>query len=53
MSNDLLVNRNIGNYGAFHIINNSTSSKINILTHCNTGTLATSGYGTALGCDRL
>lgn len=29
-----------------------TSNKVNILTHCNTGSLATAGYGTALGVIR-
>jgi methylthioribose-1-phosphate isomerase len=29
-----------------------TGKKLNILTHCNTGSLATAGYGTALGVIR-
>ncbi|VEP18473.1 Methylthioribose-1-phosphate isomerase [Hyella patelloides LEGE 07179] len=29
-----------------------TSEKVNILTHCNAGSLATAGYGTALGVIR-
>lgn len=30
----------------------SSQEKLNILTHCNTGSLATAGYGTALGVVR-
>lgn len=51
--NDKDDNRNIGKYGADHILNNPNcirdDEKIIVLTHCNTGSLATSGYGTALG----
>jgi methylthioribose-1-phosphate isomerase len=50
---DINANKSIGNYGAIEIINNSMkidpNAKLNILTHCNTGSLATAGYGTALG----
>lgn len=41
---DLRANVAIGNLGAELLPSNST-----ILTHCNTGSLATAGYGTALG----
>jgi methylthioribose-1-phosphate isomerase len=41
---DIEVNRTMGNYGAAFIQDGST-----ILTHCNAGSLATAGYGTALG----
>jgi len=44
---DAQVNRYIGEYGNLIIPEEST-----ILTHCNTGALATSDYGTALGIVR-
>ena len=44
---DYHANRSIGGYGEVLISDNS-----NILTHCNTGALATSGWGTALGVIR-
>jgi methylthioribose-1-phosphate isomerase len=44
---DYHANKSIGGYGEVLIPNNS-----NILTHCNTGALATSGWGTALGVIR-
>lgn len=44
---DYHANRMIGGYGQVLIENNS-----NVLTHCNTGALATSGWGTALGVIR-
>lgn len=31
---------------------NNNNNKVKILTHCNTGSLATAGYGTALGVIR-
>lgn len=48
---DIAMNRAMGEYGAAHILKHCTkdSSKVRILTHCNTGALATSQYGTALG----
>lgn len=49
-------NTSIGDFGAKHIIANTLcqkhDEKVNILTHCNTGSLATAGYGTALGVIR-
>ena len=42
---DLEINRRIGNNGA-HLL------KGNVITICNTGSLATGGYGTALGMIR-
>ena len=37
---------------AKHILENRTTNEnVCILTHCNTGSLATGGYGTALGKD--
>ncbi|NLI91402.1 MAG: S-methyl-5-thioribose-1-phosphate isomerase [Peptococcaceae bacterium] len=44
---DRRMNRLIGEYG-----NTIVPEKANILTHCNTGTLATVEYGTALGIVR-
>jgi methylthioribose-1-phosphate isomerase len=44
---DLAANRRMGELGAALI---STGS--GVLTHCNTGSLATAGYGTALGVIR-
>ena len=44
---DLAANRRIGAFGAELIPRGAT-----VLTHCNTGALATAGYGTALGVIR-
>jgi len=44
---DVETNKKIGQYGAELL-----SSREVILTHCNTGALATAGYGTALGVIR-
>jgi methylthioribose-1-phosphate isomerase len=44
---DIAINRQIGAAGETLIANGDT-----ILTHCNAGTLATAGYGTALGVIR-
>ena len=56
MDQDIQVNRSIGKYGASHIITNclknNSDEKVAVLTHCNTGSLATAGYGTALGVIR-
>ncbi len=51
---DREMNQSMGNYGALHILDDelakkSIDGKVKILTHCNTGSLATGGYGTALG----
>ncbi|CAH7687020.1 hypothetical protein BY996DRAFT_4572966 [Phakopsora pachyrhizi] len=52
---DLARNRTIGSNGVKWILNQSEQSeqqnqkKFSVLTVCNTGSLATSGYGTALG----
>lgn len=45
--NDLDINKAIGKYGREIVPKGG-----NILTHCNAGALATSGYGTALGVVR-
>jgi len=44
---DVETNRKIGQYGSELL-----SSREVVLTHCNTGALATAGYGTALGVIR-
>jgi methylthioribose-1-phosphate isomerase len=46
-SEDLAANRHMGTLGAALIAPGS-----GVLTHCNTGSLATAGYGTALGVIR-
>jgi methylthioribose-1-phosphate isomerase len=46
-TDDVTTNRNIGRNGASLIPDEG-----GILTHCNTGALATAGYGTALGVIR-
>ncbi|CAG8722461.1 12206_t:CDS:2, partial [Gigaspora rosea] len=48
---DLKDNNNIGKYGVEFILRNG-DKRISVITHCNTGSLATSGYGTALGIIR-
>ena len=50
-TDDINTNKLIGQYGASIILQDKTSN-LNILTHCNTGSLATAGYGTALGIIR-
>lgn len=52
---DLKTNLSIGDHGAEWLRSQagaSTDQKISVLTHCNTGSLATSGHGTALGIIR-
>lgn len=58
---DVSDNKAIGEHGATWIMQNTTAGKrkvddssqeLKILTHCNTGSLATAGYGTALGVIR-
>ncbi|KAJ5123444.1 Methylthioribose-1-phosphate isomerase [Penicillium atrosanguineum] len=55
MVKDLDDNQKIGHNGAEWIMANAArpgASSVAVLTHCNTGSLATSGYGTALGVVR-
>jgi methylthioribose-1-phosphate isomerase len=47
LSEDIAINRRIGQYGQRIVPRRAT-----ILTHCNAGSLATGGYGTALGVIR-
>ncbi|KAJ3542632.1 hypothetical protein NM208_g3999 [Fusarium decemcellulare] len=52
---DLQTNLSIGDFGAEWLraqVGASPEQKISVLTHCNTGSLATSGHGTALGIIR-
>ena len=44
---DIEMNKKIGNFGSTLLESNSC-----VLTHCNAGSLATGGYGTALGIVR-
>lgn len=53
LDKDIVDNRNIGRFGAEAILMNlQGEGSVNVLTHCNTGSLATAGYGTALGVVR-
>ncbi|KAL1916886.1 uncharacterized protein VTP21DRAFT_5083 [Calcarisporiella thermophila] len=52
LEDDVKDNKNIGKYGAEFILKNVENREIKVLTHCNTGSLATAGYGTALGIIR-
>ncbi len=54
LAEDVAKNCAIGRNGAVDIISRvgGLDNKVNILTHCNTGSLATGGYGTALGVVR-
>ncbi|XP_015282605.1 PREDICTED: methylthioribose-1-phosphate isomerase [Gekko japonicus] len=49
LDKDLKDNRSIGEHGARHLLQRVGQDKVVVLTHCNTGSLATAGYGTALG----
>ncbi|KAK0168307.1 hypothetical protein PV327_002128 [Microctonus hyperodae] len=53
LEKDLNDNKCIGKFGADEILKNiPEDSLVRILTHCNAGSLATTGYGTALGVIR-
>lgn len=52
LQRDLGDNKAIGKYGADAILSKTNSKPARIVTICNTGSLATSGYGTALGVAR-
>ncbi|CAA7395613.1 unnamed protein product [Spirodela intermedia] len=49
---DVAANKKIGSNGAAFIRQSLKKEMLSILTHCNTGSLATAGYGTALGVIR-
>ena len=54
LQRDVADNKAIGKYGAEAILKTTggNSNKVNLVTICNTGSLATAGYGTALGVAR-
>ncbi|EYU28322.1 hypothetical protein ABFS82_12G129400 [Erythranthe guttata] len=53
LEDDVASNKAIGHYGASFLQKQQSDPKnISVLTHCNTGSLATAGYGTALGVIR-
>ncbi len=52
LEEDIKSNQIMGSYGAQDIAKRTEGKKAVILTHCNTGSLATGGYGTALGVVR-
>jgi len=52
LQRDLSDNKAIGSFGADAILEKTNSNPARIVTICNTGSLATSGYGTALGVAR-
>ncbi|XP_028399758.1 methylthioribose-1-phosphate isomerase-like isoform X2 [Dendronephthya gigantea] len=52
LAKDIADNKAIGSHGANHMMANIKAEKIVAMTHCNTGSLATAGYGTALGVVR-
>ena len=49
---DEQANRQLSKHGADWIMKTTGKSKLRVLTHCNTGSLATSTWGTALGIIR-
>jgi methylthioribose-1-phosphate isomerase len=55
LQKDIENNKSIGRYGGLWLsqqFNATRDRPISVLTHCNTGSLATSGHGTALGIIR-
>ncbi|TPX34721.1 S-methyl-5-thioribose-1-phosphate isomerase [Synchytrium microbalum] len=53
LRHDVEDNRNIGRFGAEFVSSlYQPNAQIKLLTHCNTGSLATAGWGTALGIVR-
>ena len=52
LEEDVRTNRAIGDHGARRILEITGRDKVRVLTICNTGSLATAGYGTALGVVR-
>lgn len=47
LDQDIAINRRIGSYGSVFVADDD-----NIITHCNAGSIATAGYGTAEGVMR-
>ena len=53
LKDDVATNVKVGKLGAAAVLSHiAAGHKARILTHCNTGSLATAGYGTALGVVR-
>ncbi|XP_074059669.1 methylthioribose-1-phosphate isomerase isoform X2 [Macrotis lagotis] len=54
LEKDIKDNQSIGDHGAQHLLERVApgGGQVTVLTHCNTGSLATAGYGTALGVIR-
>ncbi|XP_050311048.1 methylthioribose-1-phosphate isomerase [Anthonomus grandis grandis] len=53
LEKDIADNQAIGDNGAKEILSKvAGDSQVRVITHCNTGSLATAGYGTALGVIR-
>lgn len=52
MQDDISDNRAIGKFGAIAMLQVTQKKRLSVLTHCNTGSLATAQYGTALGVIR-
>ncbi|RKP07049.1 hypothetical protein THASP1DRAFT_31140 [Thamnocephalis sphaerospora] len=56
LADDVADNRSIGKHGAAAVVRASAAASspnvATVLTHCNTGSLATAGFGTALGVIR-
>jgi len=52
LAEDVVTNKTMGENGANALLKQFGNRKLTILTHCNTGSLATAGYGTALGVVR-
>ncbi|XP_050433341.1 methylthioribose-1-phosphate isomerase isoform X1 [Adelges cooleyi] len=53
LEKDISDNRSIGEFGAKAILSSvSDGEQVRVLTHCNTGSLATAYFGTALGVVR-
>ncbi|KAF2499158.1 putative translation initiation factor [Lophium mytilinum] len=54
LEHDVRDNERIGEFGGRWIeeLGGGMGRKVSVLTHCNTGSLATAGYGTALGVIR-
>jgi len=49
VADDEAANRRLSRYGADWILAHVAKEKVRVVTHCNTGTLATSAWGTAYG----
>jgi methylthioribose-1-phosphate isomerase len=52
LQDDITTNKSIGHHGASRLLEIAGSKPLRVLTICNTGSLATAGYGTALGVIR-